>query len=569
VAGEGTVAPFTGEKMYQEGEEVALRALPAEGWSFSRWEGDDTGDDALLTFTINADTEVQAVFQVPLEVRVSPEDAGTVTLDPEGGLYDAGTWVTLTADAADGYRFVEWRGDLSGSDYITAVEVESGMDIEAVFEASPPSIALLDSRTRVPWVVRFDMRLHDGDGHAISEGVTADDFLIYEDGALLDYTETNQFVTPGPALPMKVMLVLDYTNSMRAASAVDDLIAAAGQFVYARNDAGEPVFTGTHSMGVIEFHDRTDLGAGYGDVIPLTRTDAEGKARIVSAIPCENCREHGLSRVWDAVDLALTRITEADSQQGEARAVVFLTDGNDTTSEVTPESLAATAAANDIMLYPIGFGDVEQNEGVLQSLAELTGGMYYPAESAASLQAVFADIARDLHGQWNLTYITQTNSGGVNVRVEFDWRLGAEFTYAFDAGAIAGDIHTGYVQVLERTYDPDADTTSFLLKAEYIPRNITYFRFIFGHSGATFSVQDEGGLTSGWQLVELGDGDFELGGAELRYGAFGNIGLVTVPGEVAKLKVRHDNDNDVYRELWQQLGVTKRIEFEGSMWEPF
>ena len=62
---------------------------------------------------------------------------------------------------------------------------------------------------------------------------------------------------------------------------------------------------------------------------------------------------------------------------------------------------------------------------------------------------------------------------------------------------------------------------------------------------------------------------YELEGPELQYGAFGNIGIVTVPGNVAKLKIKHNNDNDVYYQLYQQLGVTKKIEFEGSLWESF
>lgn len=569
VQGEGTADPPVGEWSYEEDTEVILTATPAAGWRFDRWEGDVTGTDASVTVAMDVDISVEAVFEIAVVVTVIPDGYGTVTLDPPGGSYTSGTWVTFTAQPGQGNHFAQWEGDLTGSDHIKVVKVESGMNVDAVFGGGLPSVSLLDLRTRVPWVVRFDMRLRDASQRAVVSGVTRDNFLIYEDGNLLDYTETNQFLTPGDKLPMKVMLVLDYTNSMKAASAIDDMIAAAGQFVQAKTGAGSPVFTATHFMGVVEFHDRTDLGAGYDEVVPLTRMDPSGKSQIVSAIPCENCREHGLSRVWDSVDLAMTKIILADSQQGEARAVVFLTDGSDTTSLVNPATLIATAKEHSVMLYPIGFGNVGGNEALLQSLAEQTGGMYYPAENAANLQTVFTEIARDLNGQWNLTYITQRNYGDVTARVVFDWQGTDEFTYTFDAGTIAGDIHTGFLQVLERTYDAGTDTTNFMLKVEYAPRSITYFHFNFGHAGATMTLQSDGGLTSDWTLTKLGDADYELQGSELQYGAFGNIGIVAVPGNVAKLEVRHDNDNAVYNQLWQQFGVTKRFVFEGMLWESF
>ena len=569
LVGDGYVEPFSGEYTFDAGEEVTLTATALGDSVFGRWEGDVEDTEPSVTFTVHDDMDIVAVFGLPLTVSVTPDDAGEVELNPPGGVYGAGTSVTLTALPSLGYEFTAWSGDLEATTETVTVTVDAPMTIEAEFGDSPPSISLLALRTRVPWVVQFDMRIRDAAGRAVVDGVSADDFLVYEDGELLDYSETNQFITPGPALPLKVMLVLDYTNSMKQASALDDMIRAAEDFVEAETDTGESIFTATHWMGVVEFHDRTNQGAGYDEVIALTRMDNTGKGRVIDAIPCEDCREHGLTRVWDAVDLAIDKIALSDSQSGEARAVVFLTDGEDTTSLISPANLLAKAQQHDVMLYPIGFGNVAENEETLETLATETGGFYSPAQSAASLRSIFAQIARDLNGQWNLTYITQRNEGTVYVDVVFERDGQTSFVFGFDAGLVAGDVHTGYVEVLERSYDIDSDTTNFLLKAEYMPRNIGYFRFLFDHAGATFTLQNEGGLASGWAATRLGDGDYELQGPDLQYGAFGNIGIVTVPGNVAKLRIRHDNDNADYRDLYQRYGVTKQIEFEGTLWEPF
>jgi len=46
-----------------------------------------------------------------LTVNVNPLGSGTVTLNPAGGTYAAGTSVTLTANPAAGYYFASWSGD--------------------------------------------------------------------------------------------------------------------------------------------------------------------------------------------------------------------------------------------------------------------------------------------------------------------------------------------------------------------------------------------------------------------------------------------------------------------------
>ena len=47
-----------------------------------------------------------------LVVDVSPSGSGSVSLSPPGGEYQANAEVMLTATAPDGYRFVDWTGDV-------------------------------------------------------------------------------------------------------------------------------------------------------------------------------------------------------------------------------------------------------------------------------------------------------------------------------------------------------------------------------------------------------------------------------------------------------------------------
>ncbi|MCP4250580.1 MAG: VWA domain-containing protein, partial [bacterium] len=422
-----------------------------------------------------------------------------------------------------------------------------------------PTMELLELQTLTPFVVRFDLHLAGGSGEAIPEGVTAEHFRIYETDERLDLTETNKFITPTAGLPLKVMLVLDYSNSMRTVDAIGPMIAAAEAFIEADH------FTGTHTIGIVEFHDRADQGMGYSLAVPLTKADPDAKNSIVRTLPAEDAFDSGLSRVWDAVALAIDTLAAAEAEPGEQRAVVFLTDGRDTTSVTEPDDLIASASEHGVNFYPIGFGNVGAQLATLQSLADDTGGAYYPAADSGAFNAAFADIADNLKGRWGLTYITPQNSGAVNVRLAFDWGGGeAELEETFDAAGLAGDVHQGIFDIADRYYDATLNRTEFVIRARYVPRGVDRFRFAFGSGAAILNLQDAGGLTppaGAWSITPLGLGLFDvLGPAELEYGAFGNLGVASVPGNALVLQISHDDT------IYTSASGSKSFVFDGPLW---
>ncbi len=68
-----------------------------------------------------------------LTAETSPDDVGTVTLDPDGGTYDAGTNVTATATCSPDYLFHNWSGDVPA----------------AKAEDNPVTVAMDDDKTIV------------------------------------------------------------------------------------------------------------------------------------------------------------------------------------------------------------------------------------------------------------------------------------------------------------------------------------------------------------------------------------------------------------------------------------
>ena len=103
---------ITGAGAYsiKETEEVTLTATPNEGYKFVNWteNGVVVSSDAQYTFVATSDRDLVANFALlkyDITASVNIEEAGAVY---GSGVYNHGGNVTLTATAAEGYRFLNW-----------------------------------------------------------------------------------------------------------------------------------------------------------------------------------------------------------------------------------------------------------------------------------------------------------------------------------------------------------------------------------------------------------------------------------------------------------------------------
>jgi len=83
------------------------------------------------------------------ELTVNIEGSGTVDLDPAGP-YPVGTTVTLTAVPDEGWEFVEWTGDITGSDNPADLLMDDDKEVTATFEELP-KIPDLDADGDLTW----------------------------------------------------------------------------------------------------------------------------------------------------------------------------------------------------------------------------------------------------------------------------------------------------------------------------------------------------------------------------------------------------------------------------------
>jgi len=145
--------PGEGIFAYTAGTVVELDAIADDGFRFAGWTGDtdsiDDVDAALTTILVDADYSITSTFEgdpflpsppVYHDLVVTSTVGGNVTVPGEGLFeYDKGTVVDLVAEPTEGFRFVEWTGDVStvvdATVAVTSIVMHGDYEIQAGFDS--------------------------------------------------------------------------------------------------------------------------------------------------------------------------------------------------------------------------------------------------------------------------------------------------------------------------------------------------------------------------------------------------------------------------------------------------
>ena len=114
----------------------------------------------------------------------------------------------------------------------------------------------------------------------------------------------------------------------------------------------------------------------------------------------------GSTAIWDAV-WATSEELISGSAEHTRRAIILLTDGDDTSSRMKMHDAIERAQKADALIYAIGIGDrytFNVNEGALRKIAEHTGGRAYFPKHEQDLRDAFTQIQRDLREQYLVAY---------------------------------------------------------------------------------------------------------------------------------------------------------------------
>ena len=235
-----------------------------------------------------------------------------------------------------------------------------------------------------------------------------EDIRIFEDG------QSQQVFTfqQNTDLPLSLAVLIDTSRSEERT--LPDEKSAAREFLEAvlrpnKDEAAVVSFTGevTLEQGFTGSIDRLRRAidrvefvppSGYigGGIVVPTTPPISGTNQIMA----------GATAIWDAV-WATSNELLMDSAENTRRAIILLTDGDDTISQVKMHEAVERAEKADALIYAIGIGDRYSfgvNEGALRKITDQTGGRAYFPRNERELREAFAQIQRDLRERYLVAY---------------------------------------------------------------------------------------------------------------------------------------------------------------------
>lgn len=226
------------------------------------------------------------------------------------------------------------------------------------------------------------------------------DFAIYEDGIRQElslFTHEN--------LPISMVIMVDTSASM------EEKVQVAQQAAIRFTKTLRPV----DLAQIVQFNDRTTT------LQPFTNDHADLEAAILET------ETSGPTALHNALYISLKDLTKDNNPaQLRRRAVVLLSDGEDTASLVSDDQVMDLAKKSEINIYAISLRPnrpqdrtrqaFSQAEYLLTSLARETGGRVYFPASLGELDAVYDRIAEELRTLYSVGYISS------NPRRDGKWR---------------------------------------------------------------------------------------------------------------------------------------------------
>ncbi len=222
----------------------------------------------------------------------------------------------------------------------------------------------------------------------------------------VDVQENDQVVNALTVLPVGgttvkdfgVVLVIDTSISMRGGP-LNNALKAARAFAVQRNPKQQ--------FGIVTFNQAPTV------LLPLTTDQAQIDAAL-SKTPALN---QG-TRIYDAVDAAVSMLR---TKHIDAGSIVLLSDGADTGSAATSDSVSSAARLGHVRLFTVGLRSRFFEKKTLVQLAAGGGGRYAEARAASDLTPIYSSLGSQLASEYLIRYRSLAGPGKkIAVRVRVD-----------------------------------------------------------------------------------------------------------------------------------------------------
>ncbi len=215
-------------------------------------------------------------------------------------------------------------------------------------------------------------------------------------------------------LPLSLAILIDASESQKGVLA--DEKAAALSFLDAVIRAGKDQaaivsFTG---IPVLEQPLTNDLGRmrqaidRVKIILPPARNEDDEDDEPSSVALLDEEDAVGYTGIWDAI-WATTNDALSQTPERTRRAIILLSDGDDTSSQTKRQEAIDFAVKHNTVVYSIGIRDAEFPAGkldrdALRKVSEKTGGRAFFPQNQAELGAAFKQIQDELRSQYLVAY---------------------------------------------------------------------------------------------------------------------------------------------------------------------
>jgi len=144
-----TVIKTPNQALYSHGTSVTLTVVPNPGYNFVGFSGDASGSTNPITIIMDTNKSITPNCQIGTYTLATSGSNGIITKVPDQASYTYNSMVTLTAQPNDGYHFVNFSGDLTGSTSPGTITINSNKNVGANFAINTYTLNLVSPNCTV------------------------------------------------------------------------------------------------------------------------------------------------------------------------------------------------------------------------------------------------------------------------------------------------------------------------------------------------------------------------------------------------------------------------------------
>lgn len=392
--------PVTRVEFWVEGKRVIARNAPPYSVELDlgklpkRVEVRAIGFDRQNRY-VDADAFIVNEREGPLEVKVlrteTPDGVSHFKLSVQN---PRGTNLRSVALFAGDQKLHEWSGppyafdiataSLAGAEHVRAVAIdETGYEAaDLLFLSGDRVVEHIDVN-----LVELPVTVSDAAGSPLAD-LRRDDFTVLENGKPVQLASFH-FASD---LPISAGVLVDHSGSMD--KRMDAAKSAAVSFFRRILKTGDRAFISPFAM---------DASRGAPFVTEVATLESQ-----VRAIP----EPGGGTALYDAIITGLYRFRNVQGR----KALIVITDGEDTTSRIAYEEMLTYARASRVPLYFVAIGFF-MADGKMKSLAAETGGQAYFVRHVNDLPDAYRRLEDELRSQYLLSFQTESSKNDSEYRM--------------------------------------------------------------------------------------------------------------------------------------------------------